>query len=568
MRRLLFCLYVFHFLQAQAQSVPASDSAVYALRNVQDSSRTYRLLDMARKEYGPNPAHALDLLAEALAHARKIQNLNATVRAYSAYIQFFTHVQPDLPKARAYLDSASGYEAHLWPSVKSDLFYSIGSYYVRNGELPAAYHVLVQAQRHNHHQRDNRVLGSMALLGYVSMILGKYDKARENFGWAYRQGQEAKAYAFAGAQLYNYAIVFQHESRYDSALFYLRELYRFELQHGNPHDNVLLLCAMGTSFLRLQLRDSARHYLHRAATAGRRLAHAEGTSEAYLALADFHLPHQIDSCLWYARAALRLPMSHDVYKRERQARLMNRAFASRQRFDSAYRYLLLYQNYRDSIQNTERARQVAVLDYDYQLERKDEEIGNLKQQQAWERTRRNLLGLALLLALLLLLGAGFFVRRVIRDKRQALAEGQAALQRYVRQLREKTMLMEEMSRQLMLVQERAVARQASSDLALAMSSPILTDDDWIEFKTIFDKVHSGFFYQLKSAFPDLTPAEIRLSALLKLRLSTREIAALLAISPESVSKTRYRLRKKLQLPAEEDLEGFIAEVTTGHKSIS
>jgi len=92
---------------------------------------------------------------------------------------------------------------------------------------------------------------------------------------------------------------------------------------------------------------------------------------------------------------------------------------------------------------------------------------------------------------------------------------------------------------------------------------IHTDEDWDFFKKAFDEAYPGFFGALRYSYPELTPAELRLSALIKLKLSIKESAAVLGISLESVRKARYRLRKKLMIHEEENLEEFIERVGTG-----
>jgi len=47
--------------------------------------------------------------------------------------------------------------------------------------------------------------------------------------------------------------------------------------------------------------------------------------------------------------------------------------------------------------------------------------------------------------------------------------------------------------------------------------------------------------------------------LLKLNLNRQEIAATLGISPSTVKKGRLRLRKRLNLESEEDLNQFIQQ---------
>ncbi len=69
--------------------------------------------------------------------------------------------------------------------------------------------------------------------------------------------------------------------------------------------------------------------------------------------------------------------------------------------------------------------------------------------------------------------------------------------------------------------------------------------DWEKFKIHFEQVNPTFFQELSQKCPDLTPYEIRLSAYLHLNMSTKEIANLLNINPESVYKAKTRLNKKL-----------------------
>lgn len=87
---------------------------------------------------------------------------------------------------------------------------------------------------------------------------------------------------------------------------------------------------------------------------------------------------------------------------------------------------------------------------------------------------------------------------------------------------------------------------------------ILTSEDWDEFKKLFNMVYKGFFVKLKNEHPSLTKSEIKLFMVSKLNLSINDTAGLLAISPESVRKARYRLKKKLNLE-EEDLSDYILD---------
>jgi DNA-binding CsgD family transcriptional regulator len=86
---------------------------------------------------------------------------------------------------------------------------------------------------------------------------------------------------------------------------------------------------------------------------------------------------------------------------------------------------------------------------------------------------------------------------------------------------------------------------------------ILTNADWSRFRERFDEAFPKFNGQLRQYHQDLTNSEIRLFILIKIGFNSTEIANALGISPDSVYKSRYRLRKKLGLKEETDLESFV-----------
>jgi len=93
----------------------------------------------------------------------------------------------------------------------------------------------------------------------------------------------------------------------------------------------------------------------------------------------------------------------------------------------------------------------------------------------------------------------------------------------------------------------------------------LTEDDnmdkeWENFASHFDKVHSDFLMELKEKHPAVTPNELKLSAYLRMNLSTKEIAQLMNISVRGVEISRYRLRKKLGIPTESSLFDYLMGV--------
>jgi DNA-binding CsgD family transcriptional regulator len=60
--------------------------------------------------------------------------------------------------------------------------------------------------------------------------------------------------------------------------------------------------------------------------------------------------------------------------------------------------------------------------------------------------------------------------------------------------------------------------------------------------------------------PDITVAERRMAALIRLHLNTKQMASMLGISTDSVYKIRQRLRKRLQLVDELATETFLTKI--------
>ena len=92
-----------------------------------------------------------------------------------------------------------------------------------------------------------------------------------------------------------------------------------------------------------------------------------------------------------------------------------------------------------------------------------------------------------------------------------------------------------------------------------LSSEEKSGEGWEQFSIYFDKVHANFLEDLKSFYPSVTSNDLKLSAYLKLGLSTKEIAELMRISPRGVEISRYRLRKKLQIASDITLFHFLSE---------
>jgi DNA-binding CsgD family transcriptional regulator len=121
--------------------------------------------------------------------------------------------------------------------------------------------------------------------------------------------------------------------------------------------------------------------------------------------------------------------------------------------------------------------------------------------------------------------------------------------------------------QVMRLKNNTGSEKGSDDVKKIIR--VISDEDkidkqWEQFAMHFDNVHSDFLSVLKARYTNLSPNELKLSAYLRMNLSTKEIAQLMNISVRGVEISRYRLRKKLQLPSETNLFDYLINIQSKH----
>ena len=230
----------------------------------------------------------------------------------------------------------------------------------------------------------------------------------------------------------------------------------------------------------------------------------------------------------------------------------------------------------DSIYGIERIKTTEELKTIYETEKKeveialqDEEIKTLNAKAKSDRLTKTLYGIGMFsfLAIASLLYFGFKQRikknTMAREKQDEIYKQEIAFKK-----KELT------SQTLHLVQKNTFIQELKENLEKIKQSPELfkvefrrlvmllkkesaEDKDWEVFKSYFSEVHNDFDNKIKSIANDITEKEIRLASFLRMNLSTKEIASMINVLPDSVLKSKYRLKKKLKLDKEDDLTQFL-----------
>jgi len=112
----------------------------------------------------------------------------------------------------------------------------------------------------------------------------------------------------------------------------------------------------------------------------------------------------------------------------------------------------------------------------------------------------------------------------------------------------------------LLKKEKTITKNDFAKILKTIDENVKFENDWYRIKAHFEKIHPGFFDRLREKYPQLTPNDHKLCALLRMNLSTKEISQILKITAPSTEISRIRLRKKLDLPKNLNLVQYICNV--------
>ena len=229
-------------------------------------------------------------------------------------------------------------------------------------------------------------------------------------------------------------------------------------------------------------------------------------------------------------------------------------------FDSRSEYNQPLLEIRDEFRNTMEAKEQLI---------KEKRIAQLEHENK-ERIFRNIIVSVLSLSFLLIgILFLFYLRNKHRVEKKLIQlevkSNKELLEVKNRELAASTLKLIEKEKFLTELKSRIGANNGSIDPQeinrLIKTARTSSTKTWAAFETQFTSINNGFFEKIKENYPNLTQGEKRLCALIKSKLNSHEIAGLMNISVESVHKSRYRLRKKLNLEKHVDLEDFIDGIT-------
>jgi hypothetical protein len=141
-----------------------------------------------------------------------------------------------------------------------------------------------------------------------------------------------------------------------------------------------------------------------------------------------------------------------------------------------------------------------------------------------------------------------------------LENAQIQLEAYLENLLQKNEIIEKASVELEKYRQLNAEKITNISLDELYHSRLSTEEDWVKFKELFDKVYPHFLDSLRSKIKDITPSDLRVIALTKLNIRGKEMATMLGISYDSVRKAKYRLKKKMEQFEYSDLKDIFENV--------
>lgn len=487
--------------------------------------------------------------------------------------------------------------------------YQLGQYYFGIGSFEGSMEHYLDAERMLANARPSQLLYAIiADLGrvyhYTGDAAGSLQYYREALD-GYRAMGDSAGVADVYGRLGHF---YEKQADYTTALDYQWKARRYFEPRNDSVAIARIFENMGSIYEDLLVLDSAAFYFMAA------LNYLSGSDDLYMRANLHNNLGDVKRKSGQTHEAIALTRMGLVYAEQAQSHYLRKSayrdlaksYSDLGNSDSAYHYLNFAYAQLDSIFTTEVAQQIARSQVIFDLERKE---ANLKVQKAEiallerEGTLGRQVQYTLLVALFLLVAVGAYTFRTLRQKREgerllfeqretvykarqeladrdlehaALTEAKLKTELENKRLRE-IFLNEQLqlrsneltSQTLKIIRKNKLLNQLKTkvegggsgdrvhEMRKLIDRHLRVDKNWEGFQELFEKVHDDFYRKLMQRAPDLSPAEIRLCCLLKLNLPSKDMAAMLGISPDSLRIARYRLRKKLQLDRAERLSIYI-----------
>jgi tetratricopeptide (TPR) repeat protein len=430
----------------------------------------------------------------------------------------------------------------------------------------------------------------------------------------YRQQEDAKALTFyersnavysrlgnkSGQMdaVNNIAMVLMEQKKYQEALSNYRQAEQFARETNNKKLLASIYQNMAICFRYQNDISRAKEYYERSYSLKLELDDADGICSSLTGLAIVaRQSGDPKKAIALGNKVLETSLKAGLLDRTNGAyEIIYQSYESLKDFPNAYKYRTHFTTTKDSLFNLEKTKQISEIQTKYETEKKEQQILLLtKEAEVQAAIKNRAILVASLLVVVLLLGAyGYRLKtqnaKIRNEKLQAenrlkeeenlrLAEELKAETEFNRIQAEKHQLeidyknremtsaalyvvqrneiLSDLKEKMTTLVEDKTIKESIKPLLKLIDSNLDLDNDWDKLKMHFDQVHPGFFERLKTEYPELTQTELKHIAYMKINLASKEIARLLNIGLKAIQMSRYRIKKKMNLPEEVNLIDFI-----------
>jgi tetratricopeptide (TPR) repeat protein len=249
------------------------------------------------------------------------------------------------------------------------------------------------------------------------------------------------------------------------------------------------------------------------------------------------------------------------------AEVLHEFYLSAGKIDSAYKYAMIWNAEKDSIDNEQATARLTLLEMEYTYDKQQKEANIKQQRKDFITIILIILGTSALITTILFLSRQIVKTKNIRLEKQRLSDvvefKDKELTLNVMNLIKKNEIFVDLSNRLIQMEQKTTDPAMKQEIIQLINSlqRNSSQEMWEEFEVRFRQVHNSYYEKLLVRFPELSPSELKLCALLRLNLSTKEICELSGQRPSTLDVARYRLRKKLGLSnSQVNLVTFLSQV--------
>ncbi len=348
---------------------------------------------------------------------------------------------------------------------------------------------------------------------------------------------------------------------------YIQEALRSALESKDYHTLGVIYNNLGMNEVTKKNFGVARQYFQKSIDNRTRVGDLDGLAKTHHFMVDYHLAqNQFDSAQLSAQKANELAIQ--IGSLETQMNVSHSLCQLYERMGLYNKALIAHKNYtalNDSIKNDKIIRQAFQLQSNYELGKYERQVYLEKQKMRFAFVLITLvLVFIIVVVLLLLVIRQTKNKKTLLEKRHLENEMQMKNKEFatnVLYLVRKNELINSVAKKLLDLKENMKPELKPSVQRIILELQSEVDNEvWQEFEYRFQQVHLNFYSELRSRHPELTPAEERLCAFLRLNMSTKEIASITHQNVKSIEVSRARVRKKFNLTnTDANLVGYLAE---------